>query len=377
MQHDNPPIMVCLISRQTMQNLLPILQYQPQQVVCLTTNEEDDSRTHLETVLRAHHIPVAPPLYVEAYAPESVVQACCQIIEQYGAARLVANLTGGTKVMSLAAFRAFSAAQVPCIYTDTPHRRILVLHPDGQRATPLQTKVDVLTYLQAHGQRASLRGHESRHTSPELAAFMGQHMTHLEPFLGRLRYEMRNAKEQHSVRFALHSRKQRHSVAAEFLLRAMRAGLLEARPGGDREIDILFHDAKARRYLEGEWLEDLVFTTVKQAGFDSYATNVALAWKDAPDREMNEIDVAVVHNLRFFYISCKTRSDPQEMKHHLFELETLSELAGGLFNHPILVASSAKAVPSHLRRRMETLGIAYVGPADFPDLASRLREIIR
>jgi hypothetical protein len=92
---------------------------------------------------------------------------------------------------------------------------------------------------------------------------------------------------------------------------------------------------------------------------------------------MNEIDVAVVHNLRFFYISCKTRSDPQEMKHHLFELEALSEMAGGLFNHPILVASSAKAVPAHLRRRMDTLGIAYVGPADLPRLASRLQEIIR
>jgi hypothetical protein len=65
------------------------------------------------------------------------------------------------------------------------------------------------------------------------------------------------------------------------------------------------------------------------------------------------------------------------MKHHLYELETLSEMAGGLFNHPILVASSARAVPAHLRRRMDTLGIAYVGPADLPRLASRLREIIR
>jgi hypothetical protein len=155
---------------------------------------------------------------------------------------------------------------------------------------------------------------------------------------------------------------------------------------------MVFKDDTARRYLEGErrldgpptadavaeeWLEDLVFETVKQAGFDSYATNVALAWQDAPERQMNEIDVAVVHNLRFFYISCKTRSDPEEMKHHLYELETLAELAGGLFNHPILVASSARAVPGHLRRRMETLDIAYVGPADLPRLAARLRDIIR
>ena len=167
MDRDSPPVMVCLISRQTMQNLLPILQYQPRRVVFITTKEEDDSRKHLEAVLRAHQIPVDPPVYVDAYAPAAMLQACRQIVEHHGAARLVANLTGGTKVMSLAAFRVFSAADIPCIYTDTPHRRILSLSPDGKAAEPLQTTVDVLTYLQAHGQLASLRGRESRYALPE------------------------------------------------------------------------------------------------------------------------------------------------------------------------------------------------------------------
>jgi hypothetical protein len=292
MNRDRPPIMVCLISRQTMQNLLPILQYNPQRVAFITTKEEDDSRKHLETVLHARHMPFEPPLYVDAYAPDSIRQACRQIIKNHGAKQLVANLTGGTKVMSLAAFRAFSRAHVPCIYTDTPHRRILYLHPDGRAPEPLETKVDVLTYLQAHGQLASLRGRESRSTLPELAAFLGQHITPLNPFLSRLRYAMRDASDRTSVRFSPQG-KQRHAKASELVLHAMRAGLFEARQRGTRELELVFKDDKARRYLEGEWLEDLVFATVQKAGFDSYATNIALAWKDAPDREMNEIDVAV------------------------------------------------------------------------------------
>jgi len=372
----SPSVMVCLISRQTMQNLLPILQYRPQQVVCITTKEEDNSRKHLETILQAQQIPADTPLYVDAYAPDTTLQACRQLIVRYGADRLVANLTGGTKVMSLAAFRAFSAAHVPCIYTDTPHRRILYLHPDDQAAEPLQTRVDVLTYLRAHGQHASLRGRESRHTDPELAAFIGQHIAELDPFLSRLRYEMRDTAERSRFVFTPAGKQRRH-VAAELLVLAMRSGLLEARPAGGSNVEITFPDARARRYLEGEWLEDLVFDAVQTAGFDSCATNVALAWQDAQDREMNEIDVAVVHNLGFFYISCKTGSDSQQMKQHLFELETLAEMAGGLFNHPILVASSLKAIPVHLRRRMDTLGIAYVGPAELPRLVSRLKEIIR
>jgi hypothetical protein len=99
---------------------------------------------------------------------------------------------------------------------------------------------------------------------------------------------------------------------------------------------LCFRTSKRGAIWKANGCEDLVFETVKQGGFDSYATNVALAWQDAPDREMNEIDVAVVHNLRFFYLSCKTGSDPQQMKHHLFELETLSEQYRK--SHPVPVA---------------------------------------
>jgi hypothetical protein len=375
MEHNNPPVMVCLISRQTMQNLLPILRYRPQRVAFITTKEEDDSRRHLEVVLHARQIPADPPCYVDAYAPDATQQVCSQIIEHYGADRLVANLTGGTKVMALAAFGVFSAAHVPCIYTDTPHQRILYLHPDGRPAESLLTTVDVLTYLQAHGQLASLRGRAPRYSLPELAAFLGQHIALLNPFLSRLRHAMRDAPDPTRVRFSPQG-KQRHAMAGELVQRAMSAGLVEARQNGAHELEMIFQDDKARRYLEGEWLEDLVFETIRTAGFDSYATNVALAWQDAPEREMNEIDVAVVHKLRFFYLSCKTSSDPEQMKNHLFELETLSELVGGLFNHPILVTSSAGAIPLHLRRRLAPLGITYIGPADLPQLASRLQEII-
>jgi hypothetical protein len=81
-----------------MQNLLPILQYHPQRVIFITTKEEDDSRRHVETVLRARQIPAAPPLYVDAYTPDSMLQACHQVIEPYGKSSSQPNLTGGTNI---------------------------------------------------------------------------------------------------------------------------------------------------------------------------------------------------------------------------------------------------------------------------------------
>jgi hypothetical protein len=143
------------------------------------------------------------------------------------------------------------------------------------------------------------------------------------------------------------------------------------------ELEIVFADPLARLWVEGAWLEDLVSEAVKLAGFDSSANNVALGWKDDPNREMNEIDVAVVHNLQFYYLSCKTGSDWGQLKDHLFELDTLAQHAGGLFNHPVLVASSPKALNAVVRRRAESLGISYVGPWDLPRLTARLKEIVR
>jgi len=369
-------ILVCLISRQTMQNLLPILQYRPQRVVFLSTKEEDDSRKHLEPILRAHQIPYDAPLYVDAYTPDSTAQACQRVVDRYGAASLLANVTGGTKIMSLAAVRVFSTANVPCLYTDTEHKRLLFLHPDGKSAEPLDTRVGVLTYLQAHGQAAHTRGPDSRLSLPPLATFIGQHITEVDPFLSRLRYEMRDAPQQLVFHFSLDGQ-QRNATAAELLQRATHANILDARRHSTHELEIQFRHEKARRYLEGDWLEDLVFDAVQRAGFESRATNIALPWKDDQQKEMNEIDVAVVHNLRFFYLSCKTRSDPAEIKNHLYELNTLAKLAGGLFNNPILVASSPKGVPFYVRRRMETLGIACIGPEDLPRVVTKLKEIIR
>jgi hypothetical protein len=301
------------------------------------------------------------------------------LVEQFGAGRLVANVTGGTKVMSLAAYQVVAGAQVPCVYTDTPNRRLLYLYPEARAAEPLLSKVDVLTYLQAHGQQVALREASLRRSLPELARFIGQHITQVNPFLSRMRLAMRQARGTRApnrVRFDLKG-SQRHAKAAELLKRSMQAGLVRAEQGGKSEAVLTFADDSARRYLEGDWLEDLVFDTVRRNRFDEVATNVALFWQDNPEREMNEIDVAVVHNLRFYYISCKSGGDAAQMKNHVYELESLAELTGGVFNHPILVAASSKAVPAYLQRRMAALGMTYLGPKALPELASHLNTIIR
>ena len=137
--------MLCLVSRQTLQNLLPICHYQPQRVFFLSTIEEDASRVSLEAVLRERGIVCEPPVYVDAYDPANIAQACAGLRDQLKGKPLIVNLTGGTKVMSLATYRVFSQTDCEIIYTDTPNARLLVLHPEKGESQPLRADLDLFT----------------------------------------------------------------------------------------------------------------------------------------------------------------------------------------------------------------------------------------
>ncbi len=67
------------------------------------------------------------------------------------------NLTGGTKVMSLAALQAAFGSGVPLLYVSTEENRLITLGSDGaERASePIQVRITVEQYLRAHGLEVS------------------------------------------------------------------------------------------------------------------------------------------------------------------------------------------------------------------------------
>jgi len=105
------------------------------------------------------HLKVEEPLILEAYdlgqARSRLVAALAEYQAQGIPVRL--NLTGGTKLMSLAALQAAYGTGVPLLYVTTEQNQIIHYQSDGSETSrePIQVQISVAQYLSAHGLEVS------------------------------------------------------------------------------------------------------------------------------------------------------------------------------------------------------------------------------
>lgn len=376
-------VMLCLVSRQTLQNLLPILHYRPQRVFFLSTREEDASRIALEQVVRDLGIVCEPPLYVDAYDPTGVAAVCAQLRDRLHGEQLIVNLTGGTKVMSLATYRIFSQASCEIIYTDTPNARLLKLHPESSQPEPLRAALDIPMYLRANGHLTSLRPQPVWGAYPHLSAFIGTQMAAVSPLLWSLRSHLGQGDNLH-VRLPFLRQRGKglgtlrgrpllslSEEAKRVLELGKEAGLIQRLRITSEFVELTLTDSAARAYFCGGWLEEYVEGVGRQEGFDHMARGVSLRWPDRPGEEKDELDVVILHRYRLHVLSCKTGA----YKDHIYELESLGKRAGGLFASATLVISDERrSVSSHLRSRFQELRLRLWAAEDLPTLAASMRE---
>lgn len=375
--------MLCLVSRQTLQNLLPILHYRPQRVFFLSTKEEDASRVSLEVVLRERGIVCEPPVYVNAYNPADIAQAGAGLRDQLKGKRLIVNLTGGTKVMSLATYRVFSQADCEIIYTDTPNARVLVLHPEDRAPEPLQANLDIFTYLRANGHLATSRSVSPWGDLSPLSVFIGEHIGNLTPFLWTLRGRLGQGTALHARPPFLRRQgkgfqnlKGRPLIGMtpdteKLLVLGKEAGVIQRFHVTPEFVELALSNLSAQAYFCGGWLEEYVEGVARAAEFDQVARGVSLRWSDQSTTEKDEIDVVVLHRYRLHVLSCKTGA----YKDHIYELESLSRRAGGLFASAALVISDERrSVTPAVRTRLNDLRIRLWAAEDLPRLTDRMRE---
>ena len=138
---------------------------------------------------------------------------------------------------------------------------------------------------------------------------------------------------------------------------------------------LTFADEDARRFSNGEWLETLVHSTVRQIQKDmptiqDHSLNVQV-YRQLGDREVrNELDVASVANNKLHIIECKTKGMRDDGDDTLYKLESLRDLLGGLQARAMLV--SFRPLRYNDITRAEDLGLALIGPDELKDLKTHL-----
>ncbi len=159
MTHPAPITLIHLISEQPMANLLPLMAVRPDRVIQITSNQKKfcDIAAHLERAAHTAGITATfEVLHLHSKNPQpSEVATAIQPFASTSAIT-IANVTGGTKLMSLGAYLAASETSTPVLYCDTQEKQfLLILGEDFP--TPIKTfsevaaELSVPIIMSAHG----------------------------------------------------------------------------------------------------------------------------------------------------------------------------------------------------------------------------------
>ena len=367
---------VCLISEQPIPNLVPLLHEKPARAVFLVSAEMKEKAARLVRILQPHGIKLEMCM-ISPYNFGEVAKICEKIIENTPGA-LVLNVTGGTKISAMAAFQSFYFSERACriIYLHTAANSLLHLAPE-EGSEVIGNLVSVKECLASYGLDMTNKGC--------LPANSEQRVPHLndlcrlfvmnESLLARFNGAIsQNTSQGRYANITLNTL----GKHGDDLVLILEKSHVAARTGSGM---LNISSAEKLFFCHGGWLEEYVFHAVRNLRIKGLKPliNVKVAWDGSgPRPTTNEFDVLFTNSNRLHLISCKTSDLDRQTagsvkgKEALYELDSLSEAAGGLFGRAMLC--SAKKLASHSLKRAEMLNIKVVDGAELFKLPEILRK---
>lgn len=367
-------IHILLVSAQAAPNLLPALDptLKPREAVLLVTRKMQRQADALQSVLTESGVKTRRVALDEEHDFLRLESALMEVAAEYDGDDIALNLTGGTKLMALAAQSVAAAAGWKVFYVDVDTDEVIWLGKGAEPRQRLASHLRLAHYLRGYGYRpegsVDRPQPEARHT--ELLDTLVRQVGSLEQPLGQLNYLAQQAEDAQALSVKM-SGEQSDSRGLEALLRRFQqAGTLQV--AGDI---IKFASARDLSFVKGGWLEHHVFRTVTglhgELRLRDKAANLTVV--DA-DGVKNEMDVAFMARNRLYVIECKTaRMDAglhPKANDTLFKLSEVCRRVGGLGTRAMLV--SYRQVRESEKRLAKALSIALVCG---PEIA-RLRERI-
>ncbi|WP_058558330.1 Card1-like endonuclease domain-containing protein [Thiohalocapsa sp. ML1] len=375
-----------LVSAQPTPNLTPVLDpaVRPARVVLLVSPDMEQRADWLAAVLVRRGVRVDRWPVEQAWNLEHVQFRVLELLESEPAlverGGIALNVTGGTKLMAIAAFDVFRAYALPIFYVHPGQDRLIWLHPSERPGLDLADRLRLDDFLAAHG--ATLIAREDAAVPVERRALTDWLVAQNERIgrqLGTLNW-LAGAAEGTLLSPALDRRQTRDAALAELLGRFADAELL--RVEGDR---LRFPDEPARFYVNGGWLEGHVYAVLRELRgevpqMQDLARSVQIVRAGARGEAVpNELDVLSLVDNRLYTVECKTRQwgDSQVAgpgANALYRLDSLGDLLGGLLARTMLV--SYRVLPDHVLTRAADLRIEVCAGGRLPELPAVLRRWI-
>lgn len=376
-----------LVSAQPTPNLTPALDpaTAPRRVLLLVSPDMGRRADWLESVLKPRGIRVERWAIGDPWDVGQVQDRVLDLLVQEEAAvaarALALNATGGTKPMSIAAYEAFRANDLPIFYVHPELDRLIWMHPRERPPRDLANRLKLDAFLLAHGARieGALVG-----AVPEARRALTDWLVNHGPGCARALSTLNwlAAKSADTLRSpVLEAGQRRDPVLDDLIGRFAKTGLLTMQAGS-----LHFADEAARFYVNGGWLEEHVYAVFRelrrdQPNIQDLARGVEIVREDPRGGAVrNELDVACLAENRLYLVECKTRNwgrgapsgaDPAGPgAEALYKLDALADLLGGLQARAML--ASYLDLPAQVRRRAADLRIRVCAGERLPELRAEV-----
>lgn len=343
----------------------------PQKVIMLVSPDMRERANALESIFKPRGIRVEQYPIGDPWDAGQISDTILDILGQAAEGELALNATGGTKLMSIAAYEAFRSLNAPIYYVHPERDSLLWLSPKRD-AHELADRLKLKDYLMAYG-ASQVDIPEPHGVKPEIRALTETLLTNIDRYadeLGTLNYYASNAEKSPTLSVEVEHGPQSKPMLWE---------LLELFESNDlcriRGHNLRFTDADARFMVNGGWLElhtyGLCLNLKKAVNIQDIACNVTIQRQPAGKTPVkNEIDVGLIKANRLHLIECKTKQFEKDAD-VLYKLDSLRDLIGGLQAKAMLVSFNDPGKATRARAR--DLKIELCCRADLRNLQHHLQ----
>lgn len=332
-----------LVSSQPIPNLTPILdgRLRPRKVVMLVSPDMQERGKALENIYKPRGISVERILIDNPWDAERISEQVEDLLlTQYPDGDIALNATGGTKLMSIAAYEAFRSCQLPIFYIHPEQDRLIWLSPK-KPAVDLDDRLKLSDYLTAYG-ASTVEIPKTTGVTESIRQLTQQLLADIDRYAGELGTLNYLAYQANNPRLACEIEEGPRSKPHlwELLELFAAAGLCKINGHSLR-----FIDENARFTANGGWLEmhtyALCLNLKKTCGIQDVASNITINRQPAGRAVVrNEIDIGLIRANRLHLIECKTKRFEQGAD-VLYKLDSLRDLMGGLQGRAMLVSFNA------------------------------------
>lgn len=381
---------LCLVSAQATPNLLPLLDeaWRPRRVVLACSAQMKDQAHALRSVIQTKGGGITVDMLdlPNAYDYAALSDAFLNFLARHADDNMALNVTGGTKLMAVAAQEVFRAAGKPVFYVSVESDEVLVI--GGKTPSqPLRAKLKVHEMLKAHGYGVTAQDHPRiTRELRDLTARLIDHVASAGRALGVLNALARHARNDPRLSATLTPNQLDSRALADILALIEDAGLARL-----AKSTLTFKDEESRFFVNGGWLEAHVFDALQSLrGQNDNLTDVTMGVRvgfseggnRAQGNDKNEIDVAFLYRNTLHLIECKTANlaqpgsgDDDKATEAIYKMESLLKL-GGLRTRGMVVDYRGQLSQSEAnRKRAQEAGIAIVAGAQLKDLKGAISRL--